>query len=68
MSYKMLHLSLQSINSNSQTTSEVNKAPKVIPQEPTLDGTITEAKNKLKTGQLEKRIEQIKQARKPKKV
>lgn len=35
-------------------------------QEPTLDDTITEAKNKLHTEQLEKRLEQFKQMKKPK--
>lgn len=39
---------------------------KTISQEPTLDDTITEAKNKLHTEQLEKRIEQFKQMKKPK--
>lgn len=39
---------------------------KEVPQEPTLDDTITVAKNKLHTEQLEKRIEQFKQMKKPK--
>ena len=39
---------------------------KTLPEEPTLDETITEAKNKLDTEQLEKRIEQFRQAKKPK--
>lgn len=37
-----------------------------MPTESTLDETITEAKNALHTEQLEKRIEQFKQAKKPK--
>ena len=53
-------------DSTSQTTSDVNKASKDLPKEPTLDETITEAKNKLKSGQLEKRIEHFRQAKKPK--
>ena len=53
-------------DSTSQTTSDVNKASKDLPKEPTLDETITEAKNTLKTEQLEKRIEQFRQAKKPK--
>ena len=52
-------------DSTSQTTNDVN-APKDLQKEPTLDETITEAKNKLKTEQLEKRIEQFRQAKKPK--
>ena len=52
-------------DSTSQTTNDV-KAPKDLQKEPTLDETITEAKNKLKTEQLEKRIEQFRQAKKPK--
>ncbi|ASW51733.2 TPA: hypothetical protein U1Y29_000557 [Streptococcus suis] len=52
-------------DSTSQTTNDV-KAPKDLQKEPTLDETITEAKNKLKTEQLEKRIEQFSQAKKPK--
>ncbi|WP_303972498.1 hypothetical protein [Streptococcus merionis] len=39
---------------------------KEVLQEPTLDDTITEAKNKLHTEQLEKRIEQFKLMKKPK--
>ena len=53
-------------DSTSQTTSDVNKASKDLPKEPTLDETITEAKNKLKSEQLEKRIEEFRQAKKPK--
>ncbi|HEK9983855.1 hypothetical protein KUG02_06430 [Streptococcus equi subsp. zooepidemicus] len=53
-------------DSTSQMISDVKKAPKVISKEPTLDETITEAKNKLNTEQLEKRIEQFRQAKKPK--
>lgn len=37
-----------------------------IPQDQTLDETINEAKNKLNKEQLEKRIEEFKQAKKPK--
>lgn len=48
------------------STSDVKKAPQDVQKEPTLDETITEAKNKLKTEQLEKRIEQFRQAKKPK--
>lgn len=51
-------------DSSSQTTSDVNKASKDLPKEPTLDETITEAKNKLKSEQLEKRIEEFRQAKK----
>lgn len=42
------------------------KSPETLPKEPILDETITEAKNTLKTEQLEKRIEQFRQAKKPK--
>ncbi len=48
------------------STSDVKKAPQDVQKEPTLDETITEAKNMLKTEQLEKRIEQFRQAKKPK--
>ena len=48
------------------STSDVKKAPQDVQKEPTLDETITEAKNILKTEQLEKRIEQFRQAKKPK--
>ena len=48
------------------STSDVKKAPQDVQKEPTLDETITEAKNKLKTEQLEKRIEQFRQVKKPK--
>lgn len=41
-------------------------SPETLPIEPILDETITEAKNILKTEQLEKRIEQFRQAKKPK--
>lgn len=50
----------------SQTTSEDKKSPKAKLKEPILDETIAEAKNILKTEQLEKRIEQFRQAKKPK--
>lgn len=40
--------------------------PNYIPQDKTLDETITEAKNKLNKEQLEKRIQEFKQAKKPK--
>ena len=39
---------------------------KTIPRELTLDETITDVKNKLNTEQLAKRIEEFKQAKKPK--
>ncbi len=38
----------------------------ITDEEQSLDKSIQEAKNKLKTEQLEKRIEQFKQAKKPK--
>lgn len=50
----------------SQTIRDEKKSPKAKPKEPILDETITEAKNTLKTEQLEKRIEQFRQAKKPK--
>lgn len=50
----------------SQTIQDEKKSPKAKPKEPILDETITEAKNTLKTEQLEKRIEQFRQAKKPK--
>ncbi|MEQ9810575.1 hypothetical protein [Streptococcus jiangjianxini] len=53
-------------DNTSQIIHEEKKTPKAILKEPTLDETITEAENKLKTEQLEKRIEQFKQAKKPK--
>ena len=40
--------------------------PEAIPKKPDLDETISEAKNKLKTDQLERRIEQFKHVKKPK--
>ena len=49
-----------------QTIREEKKSPEILLKEPILDETITEAKNILKTEQLEKRIEQFKQAKKPK--
>ena len=49
-----------------QTNRDEKMSPKTMPKEPILDETITEAKNRLKTEQLEKRIEQFKQAKKPK--
>ena len=49
-----------------QTMREEKKSPETMPKESILDETITEAKNKLKTEQLEKRIEQFRQAKKPK--
>ncbi|HEL2099327.1 TPA: hypothetical protein U1137_002183 [Streptococcus suis] len=49
-----------------QTIREEKKFPETMPKEPILDETITEAKNKLKSEQLEKRIEQFRQAKKPK--
>ena len=53
-------------DATSQTIREEKKFPETMPKEPILDETITEAKNKLKTEQLEKRIEQFRQAKKPK--
>jgi len=53
-------------DSTSQTASKEKMTPQAIPKEPTLDEIITEAKNKLKTEQLEKRIERFKRAKKPK--
>ncbi|MGT2756857.1 hypothetical protein [Streptococcus ovuberis] len=53
-------------DSTSQTTSDVKKVLKYLQKEPSLDETITEAKDKLRTEQLEKRIEQFRQAKKPK--
>ena len=49
-----------------QTIEDEKKSPETLPKEPILDETITEAKNTLKTEQLEKRIEQFRQAKKPK--
>ena len=53
-------------DSTSQATSKEKMTPKNIPKEPSLDETITETKNKLNIEQLEKRIEQFRQAKKPK--
>ncbi|HEO6670609.1 TPA: hypothetical protein VBA78_000747 [Streptococcus agalactiae] len=53
-------------DATSQTIREEKKALKTLPKEPILDETIAEAKNILKTEQLEKRIEQFRQAKKPK--
>ncbi|HFS6091859.1 TPA: hypothetical protein ACJ3JJ_000207 [Streptococcus agalactiae] len=53
-------------DSASQTIREEKMTPGAVPKEPTLDETITEAKNKLNTEQLEKRIDRFKQAKKPK--
>ncbi|HEL0247689.1 TPA: hypothetical protein TUD09_002017 [Streptococcus equi subsp. zooepidemicus] len=64
--YKVNQLLGVVFDSTSQTISEVKKAPKDLQKEPTLDETITEAKNKLNTEQLEKRIEEFRQAKKPK--
>ena len=49
-----------------QTIRDEKKSPETLPKEPILDETITEAKNTLKTEQLEKRVEQFRQAKKPK--
>ncbi|MCO4489996.1 hypothetical protein Si116_01955 [Streptococcus infantarius subsp. infantarius] len=49
-----------------QTNRDEKMSPKTMPKEPILDETITEAKNRLKTEQLEKRIEQFRQVKKPK--
>lgn len=64
--YKVNQLLGVVFDSTSQTISEVKKAPKDLQKEPTLDETITEAKNKLNTEQLEKQIEEFRQAKKPK--
>jgi len=64
--YKVNQLLDVVFDSTSQTTSDVKKAPKDLQKEPILDETITEAKNKLRTEQLEKRIEQFRQAKNPK--
>lgn len=64
--YKVNQLLDVVFDSTSQMISEEKKAPKDLPKEPSLDETITEAKNKLNTKQLEKRIEQFKKAKKPK--
>lgn len=53
-------------DATSQTNRDEKMSPKTIPKEPILDETITEAKNALKTEQLEKRIEQFRQVKKPK--
>lgn len=53
-------------DTTSQTIREEKKDLKTLPKEPILDETIAEAKNTLKTEQLEKRIEQFRQAKKPK--
>ena len=53
-------------DATSQTNRDEKMSPKTMPKEPILDETITEAKNTLKTEQLEKRIEQFRQAKKPK--
>ena len=53
-------------DSANQTIREEKMTPGAVPKEPTLDETITEAKNKLNTEQLEKRIDRFKQAKKPK--
>ncbi|MDG4514163.1 hypothetical protein NOL04_04685 [Streptococcus suis] len=49
-----------------QTIEDEKKSPEILLKEPILDETIAEAKNILKTEQLEKRIEQFRQAKKPK--
>ena len=53
-------------DATSQTFRDEKKSPETLPKEPILDETITEAKNTLKTEQLEKRVEQFRQAKKPK--
>ena len=53
-------------DATSQTIEDEKKSPEILLKEPILDETITEAKNTLKTEQLEKRIEQFRQAKKPK--
>ena len=49
-----------------QTIEDEKKSPEILLKETILDETIIETKNKLKTEQLEKRIEQFRQAKKPK--
>ena len=49
-----------------QTIEDEKKSPEILLKETILDETIIEAKNMLKTEQLEKRIEQFRQAKKPK--
>ena len=53
-------------DATSQTIRDEIKSPETLPIEPILDETITEAKHTLKIEQLEKRIEQFRQAKKPK--
>ncbi|EPU29355.1 ATPase [Streptococcus agalactiae MRI Z1-024] len=53
------------INYKPSMSEELPKTVKNI-EEPSLDRSIQEAKNKLNTEQLEKRIEQFKQSKKPK--
>ncbi|HEL1993463.1 TPA: hypothetical protein TY290_002382 [Streptococcus suis] len=54
-------------DTNFKTDKNVELSQSVITdEEQSLDKSIQEAKNKLKTEQLEKRIEQFKQAKKPK--
>lgn len=53
-------------DSKTQTTRAEETTPKAIPRELTLDETITDAKNKLNSEQLAKRIEEFKQAKKSK--
>lgn len=53
-------------DATSQTIQDEKKSPEILLKEPILDETIAEAKNILKTEQLEKRIEQFRQAKKPK--
>lgn len=48
------------------SSKEVEKTPPIISRESSLDETIVAAKNKLKTDQLDKRIEEFKKAKKPK--
>lgn len=45
---------------------QIKMTPEAIPRKPNLDKTTSEAMNKLKNDQLERRIEQFKQAKKPK--
>ena len=52
-------------DSKTQTTRAEETISKPIPRELTLDETITEAKNKLNKEQLDKRIQEFKQAKKP---
>lgn len=64
--YKVNQLLDVVFDATSQTIQDEKKSPEILLKEPILDETIAEAKNILKTEQLEKRIEQFKRAKKPK--